>query len=300
MGNFVVTDRVEAELVAMVKSLAVDRVFVLVDDNTAEFCLSKIDLSEYNPFVIKIKAGDDFKTIDSAIGVWNVLVDNGATRSSLLINLGGGVVTDLGGFVAATFKRGMRFVNVPTTLLGVVDAATGGKTGVNFRGLKNEIGAFAKPERVLIDTRFFETLDFRNRLSGYAEMVKHALIADPILLEQTLGYDLDAFDGRRLSLLLKQNLDIKELIVERDPNEKGQRKSLNFGHTMGHAFESLALERQSPIPHGYAVAYGLITKLVLSHMKLKFQITAFMINQLLITQSQMKFTMKIIKVLQSK
>lgn len=270
MGNFVVTDRVEVELAAVVKSLAVDRVFVLVDDNTAEFCLSRVDLSEYNPFVIRIKAGDDFKTIDSAIGVWNVLVDNGATRSSLLINLGGGVVTDLGGFVAATFKRGMRFVNVPTTLLGVVDAATGGKTGVNFRGLKNEIGAFAKPERVLIDTRFFETLDFRNRLSGYAEMVKHALIADPILLEQTLGYDLDAFDGRRLSLLLKQNLDIKELIVERDPNEKGQRKALNFGHTMGHAFESLSYEVGSPMLHGFAVMWGMVAELYLSFVKLKF------------------------------
>ncbi len=269
MGNFVVTDRVEVELAAVVKSLAVDRVFVLVDDNTAEFCLSRVDLSEYNPFVIRIKAGDDFKTIDSAIGVWNVLVDNGATRSSLLINLGGGVVTDLGGFVAATFKRGMRFVNVPTTLLGVVDAATGGKTGVNFRGLKNEIGAFAKPERVLIDTRFFETLDFRNRLSGYAEMVKHALIADPILLEQTLGYDLDAFDGRRLSLLLKQNLDIKELIVERDPNEKGQRKALNFGHTMGHAFESLSYEVGSPMLHGFAVMWGMVAELYLSLIKLR-------------------------------
>ena len=204
-----VTDRVEVELAAIVKALAVDRVFVLVDENTAECCLSRVDLSEFNPFVIKIKAGDEGKTIDAAIGIWNELVDNGATRSSLLINFGGGVVTDLGGFVAATFKRGMKFVNVPTTLLGVVDAATGGKTGVNFRGLKNEIGVFAEAEKVLIDTRFFETLDFKNKLSGYAEMVKHALIADPILLEQTLSYDLDLFDGGRLSLLLKQyNLNL--------------------------------------------------------------------------------------------
>ena len=269
MGNFVVTDRVEVELAAVVKSLAVDRVFVLVDDNTAEFCLSRVDLSEYNPFVIRIKAGDDFKIIDSAIGVWNVLVDNGATRSSLLINLGGGVVTDLGGFVAATFKRGMRFVNVPTTLLGVVDAATGGKTGVNFRGLKNEIGAFAKPERVLIDTRFFETLDFRNRLSGYAEMVKHALIADPILLEQTLGYDLDAFDMTRLATLLQQNLQIKENIVEADLRETGGRKALNFGHTMGHAFESLSYEVGSPMLHGFAVMWGMVAELYLSLIKLR-------------------------------
>lgn len=270
MRNFVVTDRVEAELVAVVKSLAADRVFVLVDDNTAEFCLSKVDLSEFNPCVIKIEAGDDLKSIDTAVDIWNVLVDNGATRSSLLINLGGGMVTDLGGFAAATFKRGMRFVNVPTTLLGVVDAATGGKTGVNFRGLKNEIGVFAKPEKVLIDTRFFETLDFKNRLSGYAEMVKHALIADSILLEQTLAYDLDEFDGGRLSLLLKQNLDIKDSIVERDPNEKGQRKALNFGHTVGHAFESLSYEVDTPMLHGFAVMWGMVAELYLSFVKLKF------------------------------
>ena len=265
-----VTDRVEVELAAIVKALAVDRVFVLVDENTAECCLSRVDLSEFNPFVIKIKAGDEGKTIDAAIGIWNELVDNGATRSSLLINFGGGVVTDLGGFVASTFKRGMRFVNVPTTLLGVVDAATGGKTGVNFRGLKNEIGVFAEAEKVLIDTRFFETLDFKNKLSGYAEMVKHALIADPILLEQTLSYDLDLFDGGRLSLLLKQNLDIKESIVERDPKEKGQRKALNFGHTVGHAFESLSYEVSRPMLHGFAVMWGMVAELYLSFVKLKF------------------------------
>ena len=183
MGNFVVTDDMVGQLAAIVKAVAADRVFVLVDENTAECCLGRVDLSELNPYVIKIEAGDEFKTIETAIGVWNELVDNGATRSSLLVNVGGGVVTDLGGFVASTFKRGMRFVNVPTTLLGVVDAATGGKTGVNFRGLKNEIGAFALPEKVLINLHFFETLDFKNKLSGYAEMVKHALIADLILLE---------------------------------------------------------------------------------------------------------------------
>ncbi len=270
MGNFVVTDRVEVELAAVVKSLAVDRVFVLVDENTAEHCFSRIDWSAFGPYVIKIDVGDDVKTLDTGVKVWSVLVDNGATRSSLLVNVGGGVVTDLGGFVAATFKRGMRFVNVPTTLLGVVDAATGGKTGVNFRGLKNEIGVFAKAERVLIDTRFFETLDFRNRLSGYAEMVKHALIADSILLDQTLSYDLDDFDVKRLSLLLKQNLDIKESVVELDPNEKGQRKALNFGHTVGHAFEALSYEVGSPMLHGFAVMWGMVAELYLSFVKLKF------------------------------
>ena len=269
MSNFVVTDRVDVELVAIVKTLAIDKVFILVDENTAEFCLSRVDLSLLNPYIIKIKAGDDFKTIDTAIDIWTELVANGASRSSLLVNVGGGVVTDLGGFVAATFKRGMRFVNVPTTLLGVVDAATGGKTGMNFRGLKNEIGVFAKAEKVLIDTSFFKTLDFKNRLSGYAEMVKHALIADSILLEQTLGYDLDEFDMARLVVLLQQNLQIKENIVESDLLEIGLRKALNFGHTVGHAFESLSYEVGSPMLHGFAVMWGMVTELYLSLLKLK-------------------------------
>ena len=272
-----ITDDVVGQLVTMVKAVAADRVFVLVDENTAECCLPILRHETRdtrhemgNVKVIKIKAGDEFKTIDTAVGVWNELVDNRATRSSLLVNLGGGVVTDLGGFVASTFKRGMRFVNVPTTLLGVVDAATGGKTGVNFRGLKNEIGTFALPEKVLINPQFFETLDFKNRLSGYAEMVKHGLIADSILLEQTLTYDLDEFDGERLSLLLKQNLDIKERIVELDPQEKGQRKALNFGHTVGHAFESLSYEIGVPMLHGFAVMWGMVAELYLSFVKLRF------------------------------
>ena len=277
MGNFVVTDRVETELAAIVKSLVVDKIFVLVDENTAELCLPILrnetrddSCVMRNAKVIKIKVGDYVKTIDTAIEVWNTLVDNGATRSSLLVNVGGGVVTDLGGFVAATFKRGMRFVNVPTTLLGIVDAATGGKTGVNFRGLKNEIGVFVNPEKVLIDMRFFKTLDFKNRLSGYAEMVKHALIADSILLEQTLAYDLDEFELSRLATLLKQNLQIKDDIVAVDLNETGLRKALNFGHTVGHAFESLSYEVESPMLHGFAVMWGMVAELYLSFVKLKF------------------------------
>ena len=270
MNNFIVTNKIEEELATVIKSLAADRVFVLVDENTAEHCLPIVMPELQDAFVIKIKAGDETKSIDTAVDIWDILVDKGATRSSLLINLGGGVVTDLGGFVAATFKRGMHFVNVPTTLLGVVDAATGGKTGVNFKGLKNEIGAFATAEKVLIDTRFFKTLDFKNRLSGYAEMVKHALIADSILLEQTLNYDLDSFDMMRLATLLKQNLQIKENIVEVDLHESGLRKALNFGHTVGHAFESLSYEMGNPMLHGFAVMWGIIAELYLSLIKLKF------------------------------
>ena len=270
MSNFIVTNKIEKELATVIKSLATDRVFVLVDENTAEHCLPIVMPELQDAIVIKIKAGDETKSIDTAVDIWDILVDKGATRSSLLINLGGGVVTDLGGFIAATFKRGMHFVNVPTTLLGVVDAATGGKTGVNFKGLKNEIGAFATAEKVLIDTHFFKTLDFKNRLSGYAEMVKHALIADSILLEQTLNYDLDSFDMTRLATLLKQNLQIKENIVEVDLHESGLRKALNFGHTVGHAFESLSYEMGNPMLHGFAVMWGIIAELYLSLIKLKF------------------------------
>lgn len=270
MSNFIVTNKIEEELATVIKSLAADRVFVLVDENTAEHCLPVVMPELQDTIVIKIKAGDETKSIDTAVDIWDILVDKGATRSSLLINLGGGVVTDLGGFVAATFKRGMHFVNVPTTLLGVVDAATGGKTGVNFKGLKNEIGTFATAEKVLIDTRFFKTLDFKNRLSGYAEMVKHALIADSILLEQTLNYDLDSFDMTRLATLLKQNLQIKENIVEVDLHESGLRKALNFGHTVGHAFESLSYKMDNPMLHGFAVMWGIIAELYLSLIKLKF------------------------------
>ncbi|MBR5237981.1 MAG: 3-dehydroquinate synthase [Paludibacteraceae bacterium] len=270
MSNFIVTNKIEKELATVIKSLAADRVFVLVDENTAEHCLPIVMPELQDAIIIKIKAGDETKSIDTAVDIWEILVDKGATRSSLLINLGGGVVTDLGGFVAATFKRGMHFVNIPTTLLGVVDAATGGKTGVNFKGLKNEIGAFATAEKVLIDTRFFKTLDFKNRLSGYAEMVKHALIADSILLEQTLNYDLDSFDMTRLATLLKQNLQIKENIVEVDLHESGLRKALNFGHTVGHAFESLSYEMGNPMLHGFAVMWGIIAELYLSLIKLKF------------------------------
>ena len=270
MSNFIVTNKIEVELTTVIKSLAVDKVFVFVDENTAEHCLPIVMPELQDAIVIKIKAGDETKSIDTAVEIWNVLVDKGATRASLLINLGGGVVTDLGGFVATTFKRGMRFVNVPTSLLGAVDAATGGKTGVNFKGLKNEIGAFANAEKVLIDTRFFKTLDFKNRLSGYAEMVKHALIADSILLEQTLNYDLDLFDMMRLATLLKQNLQIKENIVEVDLHESGLRKALNFGHTIGHAFESLSYEIGNPMLHGFAVMWGIVAELYMSLVKLKF------------------------------
>ncbi len=180
------------------------------------------------------------------------------------------MITDLGGFAAATFKRGIRFINIPTTLLGATDAAVGGKTGINFNGLKNEIGAFAPAIAVFIDSTFFETQDHKNFLSGYAEMLKHALISSKERLKKILLFDLDNIDYKKLNTLLFESVVIKEQIVEEDPTEQNIRKALNLGHTFGHAFESLSYQIGHPILHGYAVAWGIVCELYLSFIKLGF------------------------------
>ena len=179
-------------------------------------------------------------------------------------------MTDIGGFAGATFKRGIRFVNIPTTLLSAVDAAVGGKTGINFHGFKNEIGAFCEAEAVIISTRFLDTLSSEELLSGYAEMLKHGLISNVDTYNRLLAKDVANIDTDEMLQLLEESVMVKKRIVEEDPTEKGIRRALNLGHTAGHAFESLALQRKSPIPHGYAVAWGLVVELILSHMQLKF------------------------------
>ncbi len=249
-------------------------VFVLVDTNTRELVLPFLAAEApeiARAKVIEIPPGDEHKNLSSLEGVWRCLSEGGATRKSLLINVGGGVVTDLGGFAAATFKRGIRFVNFPTTLLGAVDAAVGGKTGVNFCGLKNEIGAFCEADAVVISTNFFGTLPLAELLSGYAEMVKHALLEGEAEVAGLLDFDVvENATSRRLLNLLELSVEVKRRIVEFDPTEQGLRKALNLGHTIGHAIESHALERGLPVPHGFAVAWGLVGTLVLSHLNLGF------------------------------
>lgn len=249
-----------------------DSIFVLVDENTEKYCLPALMTSSkmVGSKIIKIQSGDAHKNIDSAVQIWQYLSENGATRKSLMINVGGGVITDIGGFAASTFKRGMRYINVSTTLLGAVDAATGGKTGVNFMGLKNEIGVFAPADSVLINVDFFKTIDSFNLLSGYAEMVKHALIDTREEWENTMKFDLEQFDFENLRPLLAKNIAIKERVVEQDPHEKNIRKALNLGHTFGHAFESLSYKIGHPVLHGYAVMWGLLCELYLSFIKLNF------------------------------
>ena len=267
--NVIFTNSVGDALNKAVEQLSPRNVFVLTDENVERESLASFRLhSEWQKIVIP--AGDINKNLDSAQTVWNALQKGGATRKSLLVNIGGGVVTDLGGFAAATFKRGIRFINIPTTLLSAVDAAVGGKTGVNFNGLKNEIGVFKEAETVIISTVFFSTLPERELKSGYAEMLKHGLLDGEAVYNKLLDYDFDNVAGNALLRLVEESVNVKRRIVEQDPFEQGLRRALNLGHTAGHAFESLALKRNSPVPHGYAVAWGMVVEAVLSHTEKGF------------------------------
>lgn len=266
------SSNIEKDLASYIYELSYDGLFVLCDENTDKYCYSKIEKIPEIQLAKKlvIPAGDDNKKVESLSNVWKFLSDNKANRKSLLINLGGGMLTDLGGFAAATFKRGIRFINIPTTLLGAVDAAVGGKTGINFNGLKNEVGSFAPAVAVFIDANFFISLDHTNLLSGYAEMLKHALLSSSKELNKIISFDLNKVDYKELNQLLFESVLVKERIVQEDPQEQGIRKALNLGHTFGHAFESLSYEINKPIPHGYAVAWGIICELYLSFIKLNF------------------------------
>ena len=268
----VISGNLERDLVNAISECEHDRIFVLTDETTQQLCWPKIKnfkaLKNSTPIIIK--ATDTHKNLDTLSQVWQALSNGGATRHSLMINLGGGMVTDLGGFAASTFKRGIDFINIPTTLLAMVDASVGGKTGINFGGLKNEIGVFSDSRFVIINTQFLDTLDHDNICSGYAEMLKHGLISDERTWAELVTFDLDTPDLSQLQRMVAESIKVKERIVENDPHEHGIRKALNLGHTMGHAFESFAMRRGTPIQHGYAVAYGLISELYMSARKTAF------------------------------
>jgi 3-dehydroquinate synthase len=268
----ILCNELEKDLLGAMESKPFDKLFVLTDEHTALHCLPAIKelLLENNAISVTIPAGDINKTLETLAYVWTQLSEKGATRHSLLINLGGGMTTDLGGFAASTFKRGIRYINIPTTLLAMVDASVGGKTGINFNGLKNEIGAFAPASNVLIETEFLKTLDQENFFSGYAEMLKHGLISNTEHWAELLNFPTDKLDYAKLKALVGKSVQIKEDIVEQDPYEQGIRKALNLGHTVGHAFESLSFEENRPVLHGYAVAWGVVCELYLSSVKTGF------------------------------
>ncbi|MCW4470812.1 3-dehydroquinate synthase [Flavobacterium sp. MFBS3-15] len=243
-------------------------IFVLADTNTSQYCLPNFlaQLATELPVeIIEIEAGEANKSIETCIEVWHALTDLGAERKSLLINIGGGVVTDLGGFVASTFKRGVDFINVPTSLLAMVDASVGGKTGVDLGVLKNQVGVINNPAAVLIDTNFLDTLPQAEMRSGLAEMLKHGLIADKTYWDSFS--DLSNMTTDDLGTLIHWSVEIKNRIVELDPNEKNIRKVLNFGHTLGHAIESHFLSSPAPLLHGEAIAAGMVMESYLSMSK---------------------------------
>lgn len=275
MQELIFTNDVASQLDKVIDRLQPANVFIISDTNTDSLVVPRLRSESHRVAEapsIMVKAGDINKNIDSLAFIWKQLGDRGASRHSLAVNVGGGVVTDMGAFAAATFKRGIHFINVPTTLLGAVDAAVGGKTGINFNGYKNEVGAFAEADAVIISTTYFNTLPDQEILSGYAEMLKHGLLSGRDVYNDLLAHNVtgEGADSERLLSLLEESVKVKADIVAKDPTEKGLRKALNLGHTIGHAFESLALSRQSPIPHGYAVAWGLVAELVVSHIQLGF------------------------------
>ncbi len=245
------------------------KIFILVDENTLKHCVTELITQNeilHNAEILEIDSGEENKILDVCYQLWKTLADYKADRQSLLINLGGGVITDMGGFIASTYKRGIDFINIPTTLLSQIDASVGGKTGVDFEGLKNIIGVFNEAKGVFIYPNFLKTLDKRQMLSGYAEALKHALIKDAnywIDLQQGLLFDADNWTN-----LVTRSVTIKNDIVLSDPLEKNERKLLNFGHTIGHAIESFSLENdQLPLCHGEAIAIGMICESYISNKK---------------------------------
>ena len=262
----IISHNLEQSLAEAIQKCPHDKLFVLTDETTLSLCWPVV--KDYacmaGAQMITIGATDDNKTLDSLAAVWSALQQGGASRHSLMVNLGGGMVTDLGGFAASTFKRGLHYINIPTTLLSMVDASVGGKTGINFGGLKNEIGVFNCSDTVILDSVFLRTLDRENILSGYAEMLKHGLISNEQNWNELLAFDIDHIDYHKLTDMVATSVAIKERVVEEDPLEHGIRKALNLGHTAGHALESMAMADHRTVLHGYAVAWGLICELYLS------------------------------------
>lgn len=271
MNNIVFTREAGSELRKQLKDVPAPDIFVLVDNNSRNYCLERLNIG-YVPgeHIITIAEGEHNKSLDSAALIWHMLSSQGARRNSVLVNIGGGLVTDIGGFAASCFKRGIRCVNIPTTLLAQVDASVGGKTGINFDDLKNEIGTFSIPEEVIIDNVFLYSLPERQVLSGFAEMLKHALLADEEHLAEIMAVDLTRVAEEEFLALIKKSVTVKAAIVQSDPRERGLRKALNFGHTIGHAIESVAIKKDLNIYHGDAVAYGMIAELYLSAKKMGF------------------------------
>ncbi len=260
-----------AELNQWIEKISPSQILVIDDENTHKYCypLLKKELKTTH-LTISVSPGEKHKTLQTAENLWKEMMSLELDRHSLIINLGGGIITDLGGFVASTFKRGMPFIHIPTSLLGMVDASIGGKNGVNFLDAKNQIGVIIPPEMILFDRKYLETLPPEELKSGFAEMLKHGLIADPEYWNELIE---DGIANIPNNEMIKKSVDIKHNIISSDPTEKGLRKVLNFGHTLGHAIESNSYNTPNPLTHGHAVALGMILASYLSYLKFNLPFT---------------------------
>jgi 3-dehydroquinate synthase len=257
-----ISQNISVNIQAFINASDYDKVAVLVDENTRFHCLPLVHKAIKPTDIIEIESGEEKKTLDTCVQIWKELTDTRDERKSLLVNLGGGVIGDMGGFCAATYKRGIDFINIPTTLLSQVDASVGGKLGIDFLGFKNHIGTFELPRKVFIDTKFLKTLPERELRSGFAEVIKHCLIADKDYWEIVSVVD---FKDQNWPDIVNHSVKIKKKVVEEDPFEKGRRKILNFGHTIGHAIESYFLQKdEERLLHGEAIAAGMICEAYLS------------------------------------
>jgi 3-dehydroquinate synthase len=264
LGNVEITNNLPESLGRFFSAQSYSKVAVLVDENTRQHCYSKVASHFPAHSIIEIKSGEEEKTLRTCEHIWNELTTLECDRKALLVNLGGGVIGDMGGFCAATYKRGIKFLNLPTTLLAQVDASVGGKLGIDFHGLKNHIGVFQEPERVIVSSGFLATLPERELRSGFAEVLKHALIADAGYWKTLTS---KTFREQPWNDHIQHSIEVKSGVVDKDPKENGLRKILNFGHTIGHAVETALLDSGDRLLHGEAIAIGMIAESYLSTKK---------------------------------
>ena len=257
----IIIDKIESTLPLFLKEISHSQLAILVDENTLANCYPLIKELLPPHLLVEVHSGEEHKTLRTCEHIWEQMTLNNFDRKALLINLGGGVIGDMGGFCAVTYKRGIRFINIPTTLLAAVDANVGGKLGIDFMGFKNHLGFFQYPEAVLIDPIFLKTLSKKELRSGFAEVIKHGLIADADYFDQTItkGLEIDNWEA-----VIAHSVEIKNAVVKADPKEAGLRKILNFGHTIGHGIESYYLSSEFKLLHGEAIAIGMICEAYLS------------------------------------
>ena len=263
----IVIDENYSQLNTYIKSLNPSKIIIIVDENSEQHCLPRIKSQLHHDFLsIKIPSGEKYKSISTCQGLWQTLIQHHCDRQNLIINLGGGVIGDMGGFVAGTYMRGVNFIQVPTTLLSQVDASVGGKLAIDMQGYKNIVGLFLEPQMVWVDTSFIQTLTERELRSGYAEVIKHALIRSQALWQRILNHNLD-YTPAVWSDIIRDNIAIKNYVVQQDFKEDGLRKILNFGHTIGHSIESHFLKTPQQLTHGEAIAVGMICESYISHQE---------------------------------